>query len=198
MITAAPFDLSAYLSEKFPSLSLGAGLFYRWPMSVRIELGLDAFQERTSKLYESIFSDKDDLCVLISQDYPEATMSPVASRRYYSLFSLPTAFEQIDIGTPQRFEQTDSEDGHSILQSVQLPAHSFPIRAIFEGIANADHAKIPSVSSRVHLLNPKTDVLFHMYDDRGLDIIAAKPQPLVRIRSEFPDWVLNSTVENHG
>lgn len=197
MITATPFNLSTYLSEKFPSLSLGGGLFYRWPLSIRFGLGADAFEERTAKLYKSIFSEKDS-CVLISQDYPQDTMSPVAARRYFSLFSLPTIFDQIDIGTPQRFEQSDSDDGQSILQSVQLPAHSFPIRAIFDGIANADHAKTPSVSSRVHLLNPKTDVLLHMYDDRGLDIIAAKPQPLIRIRSEFSDWVLDSRVENHG
>lgn len=196
MVTATPFDLSTYLGEKFPSLSLGAGLFQRWSPSVRIELGLEVFQERTSKLYESMFCDK-DLCVLISQDYPEATLSSVAARRYYSLFSLP-ALGHIDFGTPDRIERTDSEDGHSILEWAQLPARSFPYAAIFEGIANADHAKAPAVASRVYLLNPATDVLLHMYDDRGLDIIAARPRLLVRIRTEFREWVLSSTVEDAG
>jgi len=86
-------------------------------------------------------------------------------------------------------------DDDSVLQWVELPARSFSYEAVFQGIANHDHARSPSVSSRVYFLNPSTDMLLHMYDDRGLDIIAATDEPLTRIRQEFPDWVLDS---GHG
>jgi hypothetical protein len=87
------------------------------------------------------------------------------------------------------------EDDDSVLQWVQLPARRFSYQAVFQGIANHDHARSPSVSSRVYFLNQSTDTLMHMYDDRGLDIIATTDEPLTRIRREFPDWVLD---ENHG
>src|SRR5262249_57878 len=83
------FDLATYLSERFPSLTLGAGLFSRWPVGIRFEVGLATFAERASKLYEAVFA-PEDICVIISQDWPE-NISPPA--RYFRLFSLPGAFD---------------------------------------------------------------------------------------------------------
>jgi hypothetical protein len=189
MLAAIPFDLGVYLNKTFPSLSLDGGLLYRWPLSVRFRLGLNSFRERAHKLYESIFP-TDDTCVVISQEWPE---KETAATRYYPVFSLPGAFEPPQIGVRQLMEQTGAETGDSVLQWVQLPARAFSYQAIFEGIANADHARTPSVSSRVYFLNPGSDVLLHMYDDRGLDIIAVTKEPLIRISRQFPDWILDET-----
>jgi hypothetical protein len=195
MFPAPLFDLAAYLGEKFPTLSLGGGLLHRWRFSVRFELGIEAFRERAPKLYESVFSHQ-DTCVLISQDWPEDRMSPAAAGRYYPVLSLPGAFQGTEFGVPQQLEHTDSDAGNSVLRWVQLPARSFSYAAVFEGIANADHARAPSVSSRVYFLNPTTDVLLHMYDDRGLDIIAATEQPVMGMRRQFKNWILDSNVDN--
>jgi len=189
-----PFDLAAYLGGKFPSLSLGGGLFHRWRWGLRFELGIEEYGHRASKLYESVFSAQ-DTCVVISQDWPENIKSPVASSRYYAAFSLPDTFKGAEIGTPHRIEQTDSDEGNCVLQWVQVPARSFSYAALFEGIANADHARTPAVSSRVYFLNPTTDVLLHMYDDRGLDIIAATKQPLTSICKQSQHWILDSTCD---
>jgi hypothetical protein len=70
MSSPRPFDLAAYLSEKFPSLTIGGGLFYRWPVGIRFELGLDTFRERASRLYEVVFAPEDS-CVIVSQDRPD-------------------------------------------------------------------------------------------------------------------------------
>ncbi len=192
MVIATPFDLSAYLGDKFPSLLLGGGLLHRWPLGVRFELGVERFRERALKLYASVFS-AHDTCVVISQDWPENTSSPTVASRYFPVFSLPGAFDRVRLPALLRIEHTDIEDDNSVLQWVELPARSFSYQAVFEGIANHDHARTPSVSSRVYFLNRATDVLLHMYDDRGLDIIAARNEPLMRIRREFPDWVLDAS-----
>jgi hypothetical protein len=84
----------------------------------------------------------------------------------------------------------EDEDQNFSLQWGQLPAHGFRYSAIMEGIANSDHARTPSVSSRVYFLNPATDVIMHMYDDRGLDIIAARRETLVPLYRSFNEWVL--------
>lgn len=195
MATAAPFDLCAYLSEKFPSLSLGGGLLYRWRFGVRFELGIKRFRERAPKLYESVFS-ASDTCVVVSQDWPRNKLSPTAASRYFPLFLLPRAFDRVRLPAAQRFELTETADDDSVLEWVQLPARSFSYKAIFQGIANHDHASTPSVSSRVYFLNHANDILLHMYDDRGLDVIAATSEHLMRIRREFPDWVLDATTDS--
>jgi hypothetical protein len=193
MLLSRVFDLEPYLRRKFPSLALEGNLFHNWSFGLRFELGLETFQERAAKLYESAFSLKDS-CVVISQDWHE-NMSGLAAFRNCPVFSLPQAFPLTDVGALQRLDDTDSDGQNFVLQWLQVPARSFSYTAIFEGIANADHAQTPAISSAVYLLNPSTDLLLHMYDDRGLDIIAANKEPLVRLNREFKGWVLKSSFD---
>jgi hypothetical protein len=185
-----PFELVAYLDEKFPSLTLDGGLFYRWPIGIRFELGLDVFRGRVPRLYEAVFP-PDDTCVLIAQDWHQ-NLSPAARQRYYELFSLPGAFDSKHPIGLQSLEAKDEKDEQQTfsLQWGQLPARSFRYTAVMEGIANSDHARTPSVSSRVYFLNPATDVIMHMYDDRGLDVIASRREPLVPLYRNFSEWIL--------
>ena len=182
-------DLAAYLSEKFPSLTLGAGLLYRWPVGIRFELGLETFRERAPKLYEAVFA-AGDVCVIISQDWPENVSLPA---RYFRVFSLPGAFDSNPVNL-QSLEVTTEEEGEHetfTLQWGQLPARNFHYSSVLEGIANADHAQTPSVSGRVYFLNPATAIIVHIYNDRGLDIIAATRESLMPIYRTFNDWILD-------
>jgi hypothetical protein len=153
MSSPRSFDLAAYLSEKFPSLTLGGGLFYRWPVGIRFELGPDAYRERAPKLYEVVFAPEDS-CVIVSQDWPEHT---ALHQRYFRVFSLPGAFDsRYPLGL-QSLQMTAEEHGEQetfSLQWAQVPARSFQYGAVLEGIANADHAQTPSVSGRIYFLNP--------------------------------------------
>jgi Domain of unknown function (DUF3885) len=189
-------DLPAYLSNTFPSLTLGGGLFYRWPVGIRFELGIETFRERTLKLYEAVFA-PEDVCVVISQDWPE-DISPATQQRYFRVFSLPGAFDlKHPIGL-QSLTVTTEEAGEQetfTLQWGQVPARGFQYGSVLEGIANADHAQTPSLSGRVYFLNPATALIVHMYDDRGLDIIAATREALMPVYRTFTDWVLDSDRE---
>jgi|ERR1035438_3259949 hypothetical protein len=192
MLSAHPFELTVYLSEKFPSVTLDGGLFYCWPLGIRFELGLEGYRERSTRLYETLFS-PEDTCVVIAKDRPD-NISAAERQRYFQLFSLPGAF---DSNNPLRLQSLESgkleagEQQESILRWAPLPARSFRYGAIFDGIANTDHAKTPSVSSRVYFLNPATDVIVHMYDDRGLDVIAASREVLIPLYQTFNDWILD-------
>jgi len=190
-------DLAAYLRKHFPSLTLGGGLFYRWPVGIRFELGLETFRERAPKLYEAAFA-PEDVCVIISQDWPAENVSPPARRRYFRVFSLPGAFDSKHPVSLQSLEVTTEEEGEQdtfILQWGQLPSRTFQYGSVLEGIANTDHAQTPSVSGRVYFLNRATAIIVHMYDDRGLDIIAANREPLMPIYRAFNDWILDSDRE---
>ncbi len=78
-------DLATYLSERFPSLTLGGGLFYRWPIAVRFELGMEKFRERARDLYEAVFAPEDS-CVIISQNRTEDIHLP---ERYFTCLTCP-------------------------------------------------------------------------------------------------------------
>lgn len=42
-----------------------------------------------------------------------------------------------------------------------------------------------------YLYAPDTGVLMHVYDDRGMDLTALRPEPLTQIHRQFDDWVLD-------
>lgn len=161
-------------------------------MGIRFELGLDTFRERAPKLYEAVFA-PEDVCVIISQDWP-GDISPLALQRYFRVFSIPGAFDSKHPVSIQSLEVRSADEGEQetvTLHWGQLPARSFEYGSVFEGIANADHSQSPSVSGRVYFLNPATAIIVHMYDDRGLDMIAATRESLVPIYQTFNDWVLD-------
>jgi hypothetical protein len=70
-------------------------------------------------------------------------------------------------------------------------ARSFRYDLIFKGIANADHARSPAITSRVFFIEPPKGVILHMYDDRGLDLIAKGKEALEGIYHTFHAWILD-------
>jgi hypothetical protein len=189
VLSSHPFDLTTYLSENFPSLTLGGGLFYRWPVGIRFALGIEAFSERAPKLYEAVFT-PEDACVIISQNWPEESS---LHQQYFPVFSLPGVFdsEQMPVQRLEITTQENDEPKPSFLQWTERPARSFRYVNVLEGIANADHVRSPSVLGRVYFLNPSSAVIVHMYDDRGLDMIAARTEAILPVYEAFKDWALD-------
>ena len=64
-------------------------------------------------------------------------------------------------------------------------------------IANQDHGRTPSVRGRVYILDPNARLLLHVYDDRGLDVIATNAAVLLPLQERFRDWVLKAKPESH-
>lgn len=129
-------------------------------------------------------------CVVISQNWPECLNLP---DRYFPVFTLPGVFESGDPLELQSLEFRTQEDGEPktfVLQWAQLPAQSFEYETIFEAITNADHAQSPSAAGDVYFLNPAKGIIVHMYDDRGMDVIAASKAMIMPIYRTFSDWVL--------
>lgn len=203
------FDLIAYLGEHFPGLELGAGLFHRWQLGIRFEIGRSAVPDRPIAIFEAIFSVQ-DACVLISQDWPMIGLASSERSRYFSLLSqaglsdpvfnptpeqLPNVFDPALELAPQHMEiriEGEQEPGldRFRLSWMELPARSFQYDKIFHAIANSDHGEAPSMSSRVYFLNRRTHSIFHMYDDRGADVVSASREPLLPLYTTFNDWVL--------
>lgn len=49
----------------------------------------------------------------------------------------------------------------------------------------------PSVPIVTFLIDPDVTAMLHVYDDRGLDVIADQPAKLHSLYNKFPDWLLD-------
>jgi len=63
---------------------------------------------------------------------------------------------------------------------------------MFHGIAYRERPGFPKISSGVYAINPQSKLILHMYDDRGLDIIATNIETLRPLFEGFNEWILDN------
>jgi hypothetical protein len=195
------FDVIRYLGENFPELTLDAPLFYRWSIGLRFDLGgractpeqISEVLKRPTALFEAVFRPEDS-CVIIAQEWPGDDNPPSEFAHLSPLFKFARN-QSVGLEPPQGWvviqEVDELEVGPHTLTWVEQPVRTFRCALILEGIANADHARRPAIGGRVYFINPLTHIIMHMYDDRGLDVIARNRDALDSLYHDFSAWILD-------
>lgn len=62
---------------------------------------------------------------------------------------------------------------------------------IIREIVLADLGGLNCLASAVYLLHPNEKILYHLYDDRGLDLVAKDKNKLYPLYERFNDWILD-------
>jgi Domain of unknown function (DUF3885) len=184
-----------WIATRFPGLTLGAALLYRWPVGIRFELDDQSHREpdftgianRATSIFREAFQAEDSM-VAVSLKEPVEALTPIRSGESTGLFEfIAEHFPNSTVQTESASMET--EDGIATLQWAALPS-SIEVGAIFRAIGNIDFARLPKITDRVFLLNVSRDVILHMYDDRGLDVIAANPTSLLALYKSHNAWIL--------
>jgi Domain of unknown function (DUF3885) len=177
------FDLKSSLDRLFPGLSLGGDLFHQSPIGVRFNIGL-AEIDRALLIFNAIFRDAEAIVLLDEDSSWEADPT-----RWYELFSLPGLLRSSEKPTVRSYEIKLSEDEIYTVRWAIIRSSVLSTGRLFEAIANQDHGRTPSVRGRVHIFDPGAEVLLHMYDDRGMDVIATSVAPLLTLKRSFSSWI---------
>ncbi len=61
-----------------------------------------------------------------------------------------------------------------------------------QAVANREGGGIPAIGSGVYAIDDRANVIVHMYDDRGLDVIAANAHSLRPLYERFGNWILDN------
>jgi hypothetical protein len=191
------FDLPGYLEERFPELACPeiswktGGVFYNWPCAIRFKLGKAHACSRAVALYEAIFLPS-DACVVAGLRFISADGSKEKNDQLFAFSA------EHDAGLSQKRQRAEwlteaepDDKGTVVLEWVVQPARSFNYARIIQGIANSERDLEPRLNARVYFLAPEKGILFHMYDDRGLDIAAVAPPTLVPLYKSFTGWILD-------
>ncbi len=168
-------------------------MFYNWPCAIRFELGQADARSRVVALYEAIFLPS-DACVVASLRFIFADGSKEQADDLFTFSAKHGAGLGQNIQREEWWSETGpsgSDKGTFVLEWVVQPARSFDYAQIVQGIANSERGLEPRLNARVYFLAPEKGVLFHMYDDRGLDIAAAEPSILIPLYKSFTGWILD-------
>lgn len=64
-------------------------------------------------------------------------------------------------------------------------------RQLIKAICNHDVGIKPTIYHRVYFINISKKTIFHIYDDRGCDVISPSREALTDIYKEYNDWILD-------
>ena len=68
---------------------------------------------------------------------------------------------------------------------------TFNLKKLFRDIVYTDFEEPHFLASNVFFLNTKAEILYHLYDDRGLDVVATDKMTLQPIYQSYHTWLLD-------
>jgi Domain of unknown function (DUF3885) len=180
------FNLPEFMFSHFNRVDFGGDLFGQWPVGIRFEIGIEQVS-RVTRLYELAFAKARDL-ILVSQDWREGGE---IVRLSTPLFKTPGIFP-IELSELLTFDVFPFDEAEYQLTWTRIASREFDAAKIFQAIANREQAGSPKIRSGVYVIDPNNKLIMHMYDDRGLDVIAADIDTLRPLFEAFGEWILNN------
>lgn len=200
--------LNQYLDEHFPDLKLCPPLFYYAPIGIRFEMGdpeiclkkgyMKQVYHRSVTLFREVFSQNDEMFLVVAAHRkPHYTNKgkSINIRKYVKdkqilyklgIIQLPYFFEGED--EKYAFLPTGLK---TYLYSLKCKVSDVRYFEMLKAIANHDVGIKPMISEDCFFINTNKHIIFHLYDDRGADIIASSKDTLQNLYYEYNHWILD-------
>ena len=198
--------LDDFMSEDFPDLMLCPPLFYSWEMGIRFELGnppmfridkqqyMEQVYDRATSIYKYLHTDSDEIFVVTNAHFADKPnpnkRKPKVYRRYITNKEalkglkhkvIPYVFADVD-------EIYDYETHRFILKCF---GRDIKFLSLIKAICNIDVAIKPRIYHDVFFVNVTTGTIFHIYDDRGCDVVSNSKTALLSLYRDYSEWILN-------
>ena len=200
--------LNDFMNENFPNLELRPPLFYSWKIGIRFELGVDydkncayknspylqGVYSRVITLFKSLFSDKDDIYIVVDvNDYADGDTFKHKLNIFSRYIKDKSVLYRLTQNTIPYIFPEDDEEGAYKTHRFTLKCKTSDIKyfPILKAICNQDMGIRPSVFHRVYFININRKTIFHAYDDRGCDILATSPKTIKGVYDKYNDWILD-------
>lgn len=196
--------LNDYMNENFPKLILRPPLFYNWEIGIRFELGAEYYDEerlyiqevykRAVTLFESIHLQDEEIIIAIDVNDFGVSKTYKHKARIFSPYirDQSVLYKLKHTEMPYIFTE-DEEDEKYKTHRFTLPCKVSDVNYIplLKAVCNQDLGIQPSIFHRIYFLNIKRKTIFHIYDDRGCDLLATSPESIRDIYFTHNDWILD-------
>ena len=199
-------EYNKFLTENFKGLTFKAPLFYNWEASLRFDLQPNAenpvtpdmseyFEnvlERSTQIFDSVFSSDDEILIVLYQfKWPSRKKIKLGNFAFKQIKDLKKS--DVEFSVIKRLYDNDDMWNRAIIKTKVV---NLNYKELLKAISNID---FPSNTPRIHfetyVINITKNIIFHMYDDRGLDVLVSNKKTLVPIYHEHKDWLLDYDIE---
>ncbi|MBC1943762.1 DUF3885 domain-containing protein [Listeria booriae] len=188
-------ELKKYIKDNFGKTELSPPLFYNSSIGIRFELGEDRpgieekkymkrVYNRSLSLFNEIFSSNDSIfLVWIAEPSNKEKMRTTGVLKKYIKRS--TLKYYIDA------EKIRREEGVFLKMVLKCQVKDIRIEKMLEAIANQDMNIHPRLMCECYFINIEKKIIYYMYDDRGLDIVASSADELISMYKLYEEWILS-------
>lgn len=199
-------NVMARIQEQFGFKEPPHGLFYSFDQALRFELGREEFgtdrpirrfvqaHERATTVSQTLFRDSDEVFVLLSS----YGMEKPEKKRLKPLKLCGIKRHKIHYlcGNPQSDDDHIAEFGIDLFRHwdvARIEDEQVISEILWLGIAS-EMAIEPSFrgSLSAYIVDISRGLILHVYDDRGMDVIATKNEPLNELFTIHRTWLLGS------
>ncbi|MED4014673.1 DUF3885 domain-containing protein [Sutcliffiella cohnii] len=195
------------MDKEFPNLVLTPPLFYHWPIGIRFELGVNWNREyseaynpyiwgcykRAIALFKAVHARTDTILVVMDvHDFYKGKYLQRQLNNFPSFVEKPLLFKLKHFDLPYIIPE-DNEDGSYKTHRFMLECRRDKLhyKSIIKALCNADVGLRPSLWHSVYFINTTKKTIFHVYDDRGCDLIATSPETIRGVYEHFNEWILD-------
>ena len=200
-------QLNDFMHANYPGLELRPPLFYSWSIGIRFELGVEWKREyvypnnpyilgcykRAITLFESLHSPAEDIFVVIDvNDFDKGRNFKHQLKNFVPYVKKSLLFGLKHQSLPYIFPEDDEEGSYKTHRFIlKCKTSDFRYVPLLKAICNQDVGLKPSIFHRVYFININRQTIFHVYDDRGCDVLATSPAAIRDVYSKYNDWILD-------
>ncbi|WP_237262365.1 DUF3885 domain-containing protein [Sporosarcina ureae] len=200
--------LKSYLTEYFNGIELAPALFYETSKAIRFEISQSiAFSEpdflkqafyRSITLFEAVFEHEEEIMMITDVH----TNNHFLRERPLNVYS--KYIKRKELVYKLRFSTIPNPHGHEeegiLTRRFMLTCKKQDIRykQLLKAICYEDFADPTTILRRnpesdydIFFINLSKNIIYHLYDDRGCDIIAADKESIRYLYEQYTDWILD-------
>lgn len=200
--------LNGYMLETFPNLEFRPPLFYNGDIGIRFKLGvnydynniyencpyLEGVYNRAITLFQSLHSKTDDIYIVVDvNDFADGETFKHKLNIFSKYVKEKSDLFKLQKNTIPYVFPEDDEDGLYKTHRFTLKCKVSDLKYIpmLKAICNQDMGIKPSIFHRVYFINVNKNTIFHIYDDRGCDVLATSPNTIRDMYHTYNDWILD-------
>ncbi|PCK22713.1 hypothetical protein CEY02_03405 [Bacillus pumilus] len=194
-----------FLKNNFPGLLLAPSLFYQWPYGLRFEVAdwslgkesvvLEKAGDRAFKIVKYAFHPEDDILLVTdvyTQHAHELTKRKLLVYQKYVHRQVRHRLRH-ELLTYVRPELEEALKLERFTLNCQL--EDIRLRPLLRAMCQEDFYAPNQIMKgkldyEIYLMNLSKKMIFHLYDDRGCDLIAAEPKRLRPLYEGLQHWLL--------
>ncbi|MGG1663393.1 DUF3885 domain-containing protein [Brevibacillus sp. NRS-1366] len=198
-------QIDEYLDSNFSNLKLRPPLFYNWKFGIRFELRdpneedtkiyMERVYFRAITLFQELHSTNDEIIIVANVHH--AGEENIFRRRKVKIFQhyikakdvLRKLQHQV---IPYIFEDVyDINDFETHRYALNCKVSDVKYIHLIRAICNQDMGIKPKIIHDVFFVNLSKNTIFHIYDDRGCDVLASSKESIRFLYERYNDWILD-------